>query len=104
MYAASSGGKVFVWDAVSHQIEPTLNLNCQLESFDLHSALPIAAFGRLREQPILWNTNNVAVLGTARSVEPGSIFAFHPILPTITFGLTSGHVVSYDITLLQEPK
>jgi hypothetical protein len=104
MYAASSSGKVFIWDAVSHRLEPSLNLKTTVDSFDLHSALPIAAVGRPKERPTLYRSTDMLPLCSAKDVDPGSIFAFSPILPTITFGLPNGHVISYDIALDAEQK
>jgi WD40 repeat protein len=104
MYAASTAGKVFIWDAASHRLEPSVNLKCGLGYFDLHSALPIAAIGRAKEPPVLYRTTDAAQLCVAKGVDPASIFAFHPILPTITFGLPNGHLISYDIAVAPDQK
>jgi hypothetical protein len=104
MYAASSSGKVVIWDAETHGLDPSLNLRMGVAHFDLHSALPIAAFTRQKEHPLLCRCTDAVPLCTAGGVDAASIFAFHQILPMITFALPNGQLISYDIALAPEQK
>lgn len=100
LYAASSSGKCVFWNSATNTFQDAFNCKCTMEQFDIHSALPIAAYSRVKEQPVLANTSG-STLFNVKTTDPGSIFSFHPILPVITFGSQSS-IQSYNVMLCSD--
>jgi hypothetical protein len=103
LYAASAAGRVVVWEAATNSTETAFNLRTQIDCFDVHSALPIIAYSKAKEPPVVCAMNGTP-LCTAKAIECASVFAFHPILPIITFGLPNGNLMLHDILISPEQK
>jgi WD40 repeat protein len=97
LYATSSAGKCVAWDPASRGLDLKFQAQSSITCCDVHSALPIVAYAGQRDPAVLCTTSG-NVLCTAKGVDPGAIFMFHPILPMITFGLHNGAVLSYEIS------
>lgn len=98
IYAASQNGRCVCWNAISKQLNNSINLNVEITNFDVHVALPILAFSRAHENVVLTSPTG-QVLYTSKNIGSDSMMKLHPILPVITFSQANGEVSSYNIVL-----
>lgn len=97
LYIATSSGRNLVWNSSANSLE-CCGPKIPLSQFDAHSALPLLACQSPNGTPIITNPTG-STLYELNSIESNSVFAFHPILPTITFGTPTGALYSYNILL-----
>lgn len=99
VYCATSTGKIIEWNASTSTMKIIKSqINSQLAQFDVHKILPLVAIAAVDDSPLICSPNG-KVLYKVKNIPPGSVFAFHPILPIISFGTPNSDVLTYDINL-----
>lgn len=100
VYCATSAGKIIEWNATTSTMKIiNAQINLQLADFDVHKNLPLVAISAVDDSPLICSPK-CKILYKAKNIPPGSVFAFHPILPIISFGTPNCDLLSYDINLL----
>lgn len=103
-YGATISGKILEWNSTAGSIQIIkTNLGAPLFDFDVHKTLPLWAISSTTDSPAICNPKG-QILYKVKDMPPGSVFAFHPILPIITFGSPDSDILSYNILLSADQK
>lgn len=96
IYAASDKGRCLAWNATNNTVQ-TCNMGLtKTNCFDVHNSLPLLGYSSPDAEPIITSPAG-NILYTAKGVSPNSVFSFHRIFPVITYGSTTGELLSYNI-------
>ena len=99
VYAATSNGSIIIWNYAMNSIKSSdVNINYGITNFSSHPLLPLLAYTNMNEEPNIVGVRG-QVYSKLRHVSPGSVLAFHPVLPRITFGSPNGEVLTYNIVV-----
>jgi hypothetical protein len=98
LYAASSGGKVLGVDMRNRSVEMCFTNRTGIDCFDAHQALPLLIMSSGKDLPGLYGLGGNK-LSMVKGGVPGSVFMFHPVLPSVLVGWPNGIVGSYRIVL-----
>lgn len=103
IYAASKNGRCVCWNAISKQLNNSINMNAEITNFDVHVGLPILAFSKAHENVVITSPTG-QVLYTSKTIGSDCKMKLHPILPVLTFSQANGEVSSYNIVLSPDGK
>ena len=101
-YLSTLSGKVIEWNTTTQTFRPiqspSIPDSSTLIQFDVHKSLPLIALETSIGCPYIISPQS-NILYTMKNVPPGSVFAFHPILPLITVATPNCDTMTFDILL-----
>lgn len=95
--AGTQNSSCIIWEDLFRCSILKLDTNSSLNDFDAHQHSPLIALSTTKSYPVLADYNG-SIIHSFKEAGTNAVCSFHPVLPNIMCGSTTGELIEYQLT------